>query len=68
VQHLAVNETQSAKKMLISSWLLMTRVKMVLMRWSCSRFGELSDELLGNPLAAMRRVDPDYLNRRSGAG
>ena len=32
------------------------------------RFGELSDEFLGNPLGAICWVDPDYFNPRYGAG
>jgi hypothetical protein len=33
-----------------------------------SRFGELSDEFLGNPLGAACWVDPDYFNPGYDAG
>jgi hypothetical protein len=68
VQHLAVNETQSAKKMLHLVLAVADQSKNGLNAVVFSRFGELSDEFLGDPMAAIRRVDPDSFNPRYGPG
>jgi hypothetical protein len=68
VQHLAVHETQSAEKMLHLVLAVADQSKNGLDAVVFSRFGELSDEFLGDPLAAIRRVNPDYFNPRYGAG
>jgi hypothetical protein len=63
VQHFVVNETQSAeKKMLHLVLAVADQSKNRLDTVIFSRFGELSDEFLGDLLAAIRRVNPDYFN------
>ena len=69
MQHFVVNETQSAEKMLHLVLAVADQSKNRLDTVIFSRFGELSDEFLGDPLAAIRRGQPPIISiQRYGAG
>jgi hypothetical protein len=59
VQHLAMNETLLAEKLLHLVLAVADQGKNGLDAVVFSRLGELSDEFLGNPLRAVRWVNPD---------
>jgi hypothetical protein len=68
VQHLAMNETLLAEKLLHLVLAVADQGKNGLDAVVFSRFSELTDEFLGNPLGAVRWVNPDYFNPGYGAG
>ena len=68
MQHLAVNETQPAKKLLHFGLAVANQREDGFDPVVFSRFRELPDEFLSNSLAAIRWVNPDYFDPRYGPG